>query len=98
MSGVVKIPVIVEDSSLPLHLTKQRRAGIRRQDVERGALETRLFDERSKAYKAIWAIMIEAHHEAAIHLNAVVVEDANAPRVVVGSRSLLSTVCEVVHL
>jgi hypothetical protein len=44
-----------------------RRAGIRRQNVERRALESILFDPIHRALEYAHSIVIEAEHEAAVH-------------------------------
>ncbi len=95
MRRVVEAPVAVEEPPLGLHPPEERRAGIRRQDVERRALEPVRLDPRDGPVEDVGAVVVEAEDEAAVHLDAVVVEDPDAPRVVGGGRRLLPGVGEV---
>src|SRR6185436_1042649 len=85
----------MHDALLLLELLEQRRAGIRREDMERRALEPVLLDPLDGLLEDARIVVIEAEHEAAVHLNAVVVQDRDAARVVVGDRRALAGVLNV---
>ena len=93
--GVVEVPVAVEDPPLALHLPEQRRARIRRQDVKRGAVEPVGLDPLRHGHERVSPVAVEAHDEAAVHLDAVLVEDADATAVVLRSRRALPRVHQV---
>ena len=81
----------MEEAPLGLHPPEERRAGIRREDVEGRALQALLLDPVARVCsKHVRAVVVEAEHEAAVHLDAVAVEELDAPRVVLGARALLA--------
>src|SRR5262245_26774159 len=90
MSGVVFLPIAMEQPAFAFHFAEQRRSRIRSQNVKRGALETVGFNPLSCPGKHIFAVFVEAEHKTTVHLNAVVVEDADAARVIVCPRSALA--------
>src|SRR5678816_4680680 len=92
---VVLVPVAVQDASLRVELTEQRRAWIRREDVERRALEPVLFDPLHRALEDVRTVEIEAEHEAAAHLDAIALQQRDAARVVVGRWRALPRVREI---
>ena len=70
MGRVALVSVAVQDTPLRLELAKEWRRGIRRQDMEGGALQAVRFDPMDRALEDVRSIMIEAQHEAPIHLDA----------------------------
>src|SRR5262245_49696819 len=89
MAGIVESPILMQEPSLASHFLEKRRAGIRCQDVERGAFETVLFDPVNRLLEDVRSVVIESQDETAVHLDAAAMEDLHAPRIVVGSRTLL---------
>src|ERR1700674_3078489 len=67
-----------------------------REGVRGGALQAIPFDPFGSARENVFAIVIEAEDERSVHLNAIVVQNAHAPRVVAGLRRLLVRVGEIV--
>ncbi len=92
---VVEIPVGVQKPALLLQLTKQRRARIRREDVKRCAFEAVGFDPVDGAGKDVFPIMVQAQHEAAVDLDAVVVKEAHAAGIVLRWRRALAGIDQV---
>src|SRR5690606_37929798 len=88
----------MHDAALPLELGEERRTGIRRQDMERRALEPVRLDPLDGLLEYLRPVVIEAEHEAPVYLNAVVVQDLHAARVVFRDRRALARVGEVVEL
>lgn len=82
MGGVVERPVAMEEPPPGLHPAEERRAGVGRQDVERGALEPVRLDPGDGPVEDVGAVVVEAEDEAPVHLDPVVVEDADAACVV----------------
>src|SRR5689334_7315232 len=62
--GVVEAPVAVNDPPFGYELGEQRRAGVGREDVERGALEAVIFDPLDRALEYAGVVVIEAENEA----------------------------------
>ena len=77
------------------HLTEQRRARIGGEDVEGGGFQPVGLDPFERVRKDVGAIVVEAEEEAAIHLDAVGVEEAHAAGVVLGRRRALARVGQV---
>src|SRR5207302_9501162 len=74
----------------------QRRRRIWRETVKRRALQAILFDPFGGARERNFAVVIEAVDERSVHLNAVVMQDAHAPRIVGGLRRLFMSGGEIV--
>ena len=85
----------MQQAALRLHLPEQRRRRIRSQDVKRRALQAVLFDPLGRPREDIFPVVIEAEDKRAVHLDAVVVQHADAARVVGGLRRLLVGVGEI---
>ncbi len=83
---IVEAPVAMHDALLLVELIVERRAGVGRENVERRALEAALFDPFDRLLEHAHVVVIETEHEAAIHLDTVVVQDRDAARVVIGHR------------
>jgi hypothetical protein len=71
-----------QDALLLLQIAIQRRIGIRRQDMKRGAFQAVALDPRNSALEHIGSVVIKPQHEAAVHLDAVVVQDGDAACIV----------------
>src|SRR5579872_24380 len=71
MGGIVPVPVTMQDASLRLELAKQRRARIGRQNMKRRALQAVGLNPLHRSREYIRPVVVEAEHEAAIHLNAI---------------------------
>ena len=69
--------------------------GVRRENVKRRALEAILLDPLGGSRKHVLPVMIESQDERAIHLNAIVVQHADAPRIVARLRCLLPCIGEI---
>jgi len=80
----------VEEPAFLLHLPEQRRTWVRSQDVESGALEAGGIDPLGERREDIPSIAVEANHEAPVYLDAVVVKDADAALVILGTRRALA--------
>src|SRR5678816_1218611 len=77
MARVIQGPVAMQDAAFRFHLAKQRGRRIWSEDVEGGALQTILFNPLRCVRENIFAIVIETEDERAVHLDAVVVENAH---------------------
>ena len=64
----------MQQSATGLHLPEKRRAWIGCENVEGGALQPGIFDPLHGASKDIGPVVVEAQHEAAVDLNAIVVQ------------------------
>src|SRR5262249_21976997 len=95
---VVEAPVAMTDAARAFELREQWSAGVGREDVKRGALEAVLFDPLDGGLEHARVVVIAAEDEAAVHLDAVVVEDRYAPRVVVGCGRALARVLEIARV
>jgi len=80
----------VEEPVFRLHLPEERRARVRRQYMKGGALEARGIDPLGERREDVPPIAVEADDEAAVYLDAVVVEDADAAFVILGTRRALA--------
>src|SRR5207253_5410563 len=78
MTRVVERPVAMQDSPLRLHLSKERRCRIRSKNVKCGTLQPVLFNPLRSAREYVFAVVIEAEDERAVHLNAIVMQDSHA--------------------
>src|SRR6185437_1542079 len=87
---IVEMPVTMQEASLRSELVEQRRPGIRREDVEGCALEPVRLDPLDRLLEHVGLIVIEAEHEATVHLNAMAVQDFDPAGIVLGSRSTLA--------
>src|SRR5207253_797252 len=83
-----------QQAPLRLHLPVERRGRVRREDVEGGAFQAVGLDPLRRRGEDAPVVVVEAEHEAAVDLDAVVVQDAHAPGVVLGARGALSRVPE----
>ena len=63
--------------------------------MERGALQPGRLDPGDRPLEDVAPIVVEAQHEAAVDLDAVVVQDRHPPRVVLRARGLLVRLDEV---
>ena len=93
---VVEGPILVQQSSLGFHLPEQRRRRIRSKDVKSCTLQTVLFNPFRGARKNIFAIVIEAQYERAIHLDAAIVQHAHPAGIVRGLGRLFVRLGQVV--
>ena len=92
---VVARPVAVQESTFRFELTEQRRARVGRQDVERRALQALGLDPVHEFRETIRVIVVEAQYEAAVDLDAVVVQQGDALCVFLRPRRFLARVREV---
>src|SRR5207247_4413741 len=79
---VVQVPVLMKQPALGFHLPEEGSAGVGGEDVERGVLHPAALDPVDQVLEAVRAVVIEAEDEAAIYLDAIVVEDAHAAGVI----------------
>ena len=86
MRRVVFAPIPMQEATFPLHLPKKRRARIRRQYVKSRAFEAIGFNPVRGPFENRFVVAIEAEHETAVHLDSVVMKDADAPRLIFGAR------------
>ncbi len=93
--GVVFLPIALQQTAFRFHLPKQRRAGIWRENVKSGALHPVRFDPLHECGERVLAVVIEAHHETAVYLNAVLVKEADAPGVILRARRAFAGVHEI---
>ena len=63
MSSVIKSPVAMEQAALRLHLVKQGRGRIGRENVEGRAFQPILFDPLSGAREGVPGVVIESENE-----------------------------------
>ena len=71
---VIEPPVLVQQPPLGFELSEQRRSGIRRKDVECGALQAVVLGPIDRSPEHVRAVSVEAKHKAGIHLDAVIVQ------------------------
>ena len=95
---VIARPVLVQQAPLALHPIEERRSRIGGQDVERGALEPVVFHPRRRPLEDVGTVVVETEDEARVHLDAVVVQERDAARVVIGPRALLARLFDVLRL
>src|ERR1700726_963619 len=86
----------MQDSSLHLHLTKQRCGRVWGEDVKGGAFQAVRFDPFRGAGEEGFAVVIESQNERSVDLDTIVVQDAPPPRVVAGLRRLFVRVGKIV--
>ena len=91
----LKRMIAMEQAAFAFHLAEQRRARIRREDVKGRAFEAIGLDPFGGALENGFVIAIETEHEAAVHLDAVFVKDADAARVIFGARRAFAGVGEI---
>src|SRR5215469_7538772 len=95
MAGVVQIPIPMQDASLALQLTEQRRPRIWGQDMKGCTLEPVGFDPGHRLVENVRTVVIEPQYEAAIDLDAVPMEHLDTARIVLGSWGSLPRVTQV---
>ena len=64
--------------------------------MERCALEVILLDPLLGDGKDVLSVAIKAHDETAVHLNAMIVQDAHSSRIIFGTRGLFAGVRQVI--
>lgn len=92
---VVQLPIPVQDARFGFELPEQRGSRVGRQDVEGRALEALALDPLDRPLEHVRPVVVEAEDEAPVHLDPVVVEDADAPAVVGGARGAFARVDDV---
>src|SRR5215467_12091098 len=88
----------MKQTAIALHLPEKWRPRIRRQDVKRCTLESIGLDPTCRTFEHVRTIVVEAEHEAAIHLNTVVVKNCDPASVILRSGTLLASVSDVVRM
>ena len=95
VSGVVEIPIAMQDAAGCFHLAEERSGRVGSEDVEGGALEAVFFDPLSGGGEDVFAVVVESKNERTIHLNAVVVQQANATGILGSLGSFLAGIGEI---
>src|SRR5438067_1645130 len=98
MGGVVQRPVFMQESALLFHLAEKWSSRVGSEYVEGSAFEPIGFDPLDGGLENILAVVIEAEDEAAVYLNAVIVKDADAAGIILGARSALMRIGEILVL
>ncbi len=91
VSRVVARPVLVQEAAFGFQSTKQWGVRIRSEDVKSRALKPLLLDPVCEVLKSIGLIMIEAQNKAAVHLNAIPLENGDSSGIVSGLRTALAS-------
>ena len=86
MGGVIAAPIAVEEAVFGFELAEERSAWVGSEDVKGGALETVGFDPGNGAFENFGPIGIETENKAAVDLDAVIVQEADAAGVIFGAR------------
>ena len=86
MRRIIQAPVPVQEPVLGFHLPEERRPRIRGKDVKRRTLQSIGLNPLGQRQKGIAAIFIKPHDKRAIHLDSMVMQELDPPRVVLSAR------------
>src|SRR5687767_10778842 len=95
MGCIIQVPVSVKKAALVLQLAEKRCSRIGSQDMKRRALQSVLLDPFRSSFKNIGAVGVKAEDKAPVDLNSVIVQDAYAPRVIIGTWAFFACPVEI---
>src|SRR4029078_2947974 len=85
----------MEQPSFALTPGEQRRGRVGSENVKGGAFQTVALNPVGRPFENVGTIVIEAENKTAVYLNAVIVKDCHAPRIIIGTRTLLARVRDI---
>src|SRR5882724_7355616 len=98
VSGVIFVPIPMQDASFSFQLTEEGRAGVRSQDVKSRTLQPVCFDPFRGSFEDIGPIVIEAENETTVHLDSITVKNSDAARIVFRDRRALARIGEIASI
>src|SRR5476651_2171859 len=85
VASIIPAPVPVQKTAFAFHLPEKGGAGIGGEDMKCGALKAVLLDPLCGDGEHVAPVFIETEDEAPVHLDSMIMQDADAARVILGT-------------